>query len=323
MNWLTSKIQSFVEKAKQTFKRQRPSKEDQENSLWLNCPGCNQMQLREDLKKNFNVCKCQYHFDLDPKTRFDKLIFDSDYHLIPCPKFANPDPINLVINGKKAIDKYRNYQKKTGQESAILIAAGKMNGLNVVCAGYNFSFGASTVSLRESEHLLAGMQYALDKKVDCFISFYCSGGMDVKGNLFSLTKGMSAVILAMNELKRKNILTVGVLSSKSTGGLFVDTFANDTLWSESKTSNNLLFSGKRVSAGVRSSDQEEMPADYGEGQALTRNGMIDGYFNSRLEIKDKLSTLIKVLLKKPTAESIVEENSNVSVEPSLAKKLPL
>ena len=314
MNWILNFRTKFVEKVKQTFKRNRPSKVDQANSAWINCPGCKQMQLREDLIKNFNVCKCQYHFDLDPKIRFDKLIFDDGYEIIPCPKYADPDPINFVINGKKAIDKYKNYQEKTGQESALLIAAGKMNRLNVVCAGYNFAFGASAISLRESEHLLAAMQYAIDNKVDCFISFYCSGGMDVKGNLFSLHKGMSTVIMAMSELKRKNILTVGVLSSKTTGGLFVDTFANDTLWSECKSSNNLLFSGKRVSAGVRSSDKEEMPEDYGEGAALTRNGMCDGYFENRLEIKDKLSTLIRVLLKKPEKEAKAESTSNVKVD---------
>ena len=100
---------------------------------------------------------------------------------------------------------YKNYQKKTGQESAILIATGKMNGLNIVAAEYNSAFGSSAISLREAEHLLTGMQYALDKKVDAFISFYSSGGMDVKGNLFSLGKGMSTIILAMSELKKKNI----------------------------------------------------------------------------------------------------------------------
>ena len=47
--------------------------------------------------------------------------------------------------------------------------------------------------------------------------------------------------MAMSEMKKKNILTVGVLSSKTTGGLFVDTFANDTLWSECKSSTNLFF----------------------------------------------------------------------------------
>ena len=317
MNWIERKLKSFVEKAKNTFKRHRPSKDDQEKSLWINCPDCNQMQFKEDLKKNFNVCKCSYHFDLDPKIRFKDLVFDNgEYELIPCPAWADPDPLNFEVNGKKAIDRYKNYQKKTGQESAILIATGKMNGLNIVAAAYNFNFGACTISLRESEHLLAGMQYAIDNKVDAFISFYSSGGMDVKGNLFSLGKGMSTIILAMNMLKRKNIITAAILGSRCTGGLFVDTFVNDTIWAENKKSNQLLFSGIRVSEQVRSSDPEEMPPDYGEGRALARHGMIDGCFENRLVIKDKLTVLIKVLLKKYQAQ--VKNESNDKIQKSLS-----
>ena len=315
-NWIKNKILSFVEKAKDKFKKVRPSKDDQEKSLWINCPECKKMQLKEDLLKNFNVCTCEHHFDLDPKIRFDKLLFDNgEYDLIPCPSWADPDPINFVVNGKKAIDRYKNYQKKTGQESAILIATGKMNGLNIVAAEYNSAFGSGAISLREAEHLLTGMQYALDNKVDAFISFYSSGGMDVKGNLFSLGKGMSTIILAMSELKKKNIVTCGVLKSKSTGGLFVDTFVNDTLWGENKNSSQLLFSGLRVSAGVRSSGGEEMPIDYGTSGALARHGMIDGYFQNRKEIKDKLSILIKVLLKKYQLQA--KNQSDVKVDKSL------
>ena len=65
MNWIKNKILSFVQKTKDKFQKVRPSKQDQEKSLWINCPECSQMQLKDDLKKNFNVCKCNYHFDLD------------------------------------------------------------------------------------------------------------------------------------------------------------------------------------------------------------------------------------------------------------------
>ena len=113
MNWIKEKVKSFVEKAKQTFKRDRPSKEDQSGSLWINCPGCNQMQLREDLKKNFNVCKCSYHFDLEPSVRFSEMFFDDgEYELINCPEWADPDPLNFKIGEKKFIDKYNSYKKK-------------------------------------------------------------------------------------------------------------------------------------------------------------------------------------------------------------------
>ena len=46
MNWIKNRILSFVQKTKDKFKKDRPSKKDQEKSLWLNCPECNQMQLK-------------------------------------------------------------------------------------------------------------------------------------------------------------------------------------------------------------------------------------------------------------------------------------
>ena len=73
MNWIKAQIEKFVEKAKNTLKKKRPSKSEQKNSLWINCSNCKQMQLKTDLEKNFNICSCNYHFDLDPKIRFSKL----------------------------------------------------------------------------------------------------------------------------------------------------------------------------------------------------------------------------------------------------------
>ena len=49
MNWILNFKTKFVEKVKKTFKRDRPSKTDQANSAWINCPGCNQMKLKDDL----------------------------------------------------------------------------------------------------------------------------------------------------------------------------------------------------------------------------------------------------------------------------------
>ena len=114
MNWIKNKILSFVQKTKDKFKKNRATKEEQEKSLWINCPDCNQMELKEDLKKNFNICKCSYHFDLSPEIRFKNLLFDDGfYELIECPSWSSPDPLGMEINGKKYIDKYKGYQKKT------------------------------------------------------------------------------------------------------------------------------------------------------------------------------------------------------------------
>ncbi len=311
MNWIKNKILSFVEKAKDKFNKTRPSKEDQDKSLWINCPGCKQMQLKEDLRKKFNICKCNFHFDLDPKIKFEHLLFDNgDWESISCPSWSNPDPLEFTVNGKKFIDKYKNYQKKTGQESALLIGHGKIGGLKAVAVGYNFSFGGAAFSQRENEHFLAGAQFALENKVDVFVSIYQSGGKNVQGNLHSL-KSMSTVQMAHTMLKRKNIVNIGILESKITGGTFVDAFGNQFLFAIKNSTDN-LFSGKRVSASVRSSDSAQMPEDYGTSSFLKRSGMCDGIIDSRLDMKEKIITLTKVLLKKAQAQ--VRNESNVEVD---------
>ncbi len=312
MNWIKSKIQSFVEKAKQTFKKQRPTKQDQDNSLWLNCPGCNQMQLKQDLKNNYNICKCSHHFDLDPKIRFKELFFDDGhYELIPCPEWADPDPLNFKIGDKKFIDKYNAYKKKTGQQSAILAAKGKVNGLSIIAFGYNFAHGGASLTQREGEHLINGIQTALDEKVDAVVSFYQSGGMNVTGNLNSL-KNMPVQMMAMKMLKKAGIVTIGICSSKITGGTFCNVYGNDFIFAETLKNENLLFAGKRVSASVNKG--QELPEDFGRASSLVDHGMIDGAFESRLEIKTKITSLIRVLLKKSEFEARAELSSNVKVD---------
>ena len=54
---------------------------------------------------------------------------------------------------------------------------------------------------------------------------------------------------------------------------------------------------------------------FGEGTFLEKHGMIDGCFTSRLEVKTKIITLTKVLLKK--AEAQVKNESNVKINQSL------
>ncbi len=312
MNWIKNLKKSFVEKVKNTFQRQRPSKKDQSDSMWINCPSCNQMQLKEDLKKNFNVCTCTHHFDLDPKIRFSEMFFDDgEYELIDCPEWADPDPLNFKIGEKKFIDKYNAYKKKTGQQSAILAAKGTVNGLNIVAFGYNFAHGGAALTQREGEHLIAGIQKALDDKVDAVVSFYQSGGMAVTGNLNSL-KNMPVQMMAMKMLKKAGIVTIGICGSKITGGTFCNVYGNDFIFAENPKSENLLFAGKRVSASVNKG--HELPQDFGQASSIVDHGMIDGAFESRMEIREKITNLIRVLLKKSEIEAKAESTSNVKVD---------
>ena len=57
-----------------------------------------------------------------------------------------------------------------------------------------------------------------------------------------------------------------------------------------------------------------MPNDFGEGAFLEKHGMIDGCFSSRLEVKIKIITLAKVMLKKAEAQAKNESNVKVNLQ---------
>ncbi len=57
-----------------------------------------------------------------------------------------------------------------------------------------------------------------------------------------------------------------------------------------------------------------MPQDFGQASSIVEHGMIDGAFESRLQIREKITDLIKILLKKPEIEARVESTSNVKVD---------
>ena len=220
-------------------------------------------------------------------------------------------PLNFKIGDKKFIDKYNAYKKKTGQQSAILAAKGTVNGLNIIAFGYNFQHGGAALTQREGEHLIAGIQRALDEKVDAVVSFYQSGGMAVTGNLNSL-KNMPVQMMAMKMLKKAGIVTIGICGSKITGGTFCNVYGNDFIFAENPKSENLLFAGKRVSASVNKG--HELPQDFGQASSIVDHGMIDGAFESRMEIREKITNLIRVLLKKSEIEAKAESTSNVKVD---------
>ena len=59
---------------------------------------------------------------------------------------------------------------------------------------------------------------------------------------------------------------------------------------------------------------QELPQDFGQAASIVDHGMIDGAFNSRMDIREKITNLIRVLLKKSEIEAQVESTSNVKVD---------
>ena len=302
MNWIT-RWKKIGIKVKQIFKKQPVG---QEETDWKNCPQCKKITLEEDLIANSYICECSFHFDLPPKIRLDNL-FDSTYEIIDAPENIDPDPLNFEIKERyKYIDKIKKYRESTGQKTALMCASGNISNLSAVVVCFNPRFGAGRFGPAENEHFLKASNFAIKKKVDMWIVIYQSAGIDVHTGVTGLT-GMTKSIIAMNEIKKNKIPTFCVAAKATTGGTYASSFfMHDFIIIESKCVENLLFSGKRVTANIlKGTDQ--IPDDFGTATGIMKSGLADITLENRKKLKDTITNLANIILKKEQSEASHEE----------------
>ena len=312
MNWIRWKKIGI--KVKQIFKKQpKPN----EATDWKNCPQCKKISYKPDLFNNSHICECSFHFDLPPKLRLDNL-FDSTYKIIEPVENINPDPLNFEIKERyKYIDKIKKYKKITGQHTALMCASGNISNLSAVVVCFNPKFGGGRFGPAENEHFSKAANFAIQKKVDMWIVIYQSSGIDVHTGVTGLM-GMTKSIIAMNEIKKNNIPTFCIAARATAGGTYASNFfMHDFIIIESKCVENLLFSGKRVTANIlKGTDQ--IPDDFGTGPRVMKSGLADITLENRKELKDTITKLANIILKKEelkisNEETIENRESNIKV----------
>ena len=307
MNWI-SRWKKIGIKVKQIFKEQSVG---QQETDWKNCPQCKKISYKPDLNENLYMCECGFHFDLPPKLRLDNL-FDSSYKMIEAEDNIDPDPLSFEVNEKyKYIDKIKRYKKTTGQKTALMCATGNISNLRAVVVCFNPKFGAGRFGPAENEHFLKASNFAIQEKVDMWIVIYQSSGIDVHTGVAGLA-GMTKSIIAMNEIKKNNIPTFCVAARATTGGVYASSFfMHDIIIIESKCVENLLFSGKRVTANIlKGTDQ--IPDDFGSATSVMKSGLADITLENRKELKDTISKLTNIILKKEELkiQNVEEANEN-------------
>jgi len=319
VNWIT-RWKKIGIKVKQIFKKQPLTKEATD---WKNCPQCKKISYKPDLFNNSYICECSFHFDLPPKLRLDSLL-DPGYEMIDAPENINPDPLNFEVKdgareGYKYIEKINKYRKITGQKTALTCASGNVSGLKAVVVCFNPKFGAGRFGPAENEHFLKAANLAVQQKVDIWIVIYQSSGIDVHTGVTGLA-GMTKSIIAMNEIKKNNIPTFCVAARATAGGTYASSFfMHDFIIVESKCVENLLFSGKRVTANIlKGTDQ--IPEDFGRADGVMKAGLADITLESRKELKDTIIKLSNIILRKEElkTKNAEEDSDNIEKTASVA-----
>jgi len=300
MNWITKFIKP---KIKSLFTKKSSKVE---GNLWTTCT-CKNLIYIEDLKSNQKVCpKCGEHHKLTCKERFATFFDNKEFELIETPQ-PKDDPLNFE-DKKKYTDRLYAARKLTGQEDAVLIAKGKVQNVDVIAGAQDFRFIGGSFGAASGEAFIAGAQNAIENKIP-YIFFSCSGGQRMHESSIALMQ-MSRTALAVNELKKKNIPFIVVLTNPTTGGVTASwAMLGDILIGEPKSV--IGFAGRRV---IQDTVRETLPDDFQTAEYVKDHGGLD-LIIERQYLNSTIGTLLNVLLKK--AEAQAKQESNVTVDQSI------
>tara|TARA_B100000700_G_scaffold321959_1_gene422401 strand:+ start:1199 stop:2131 length:933 start_codon:yes stop_codon:yes gene_type:complete len=303
MNWLTKAIK-FSEKIKKVFKK-RPTKEEIENSDWTSC--CKGPILKKDLEENLWVCNlCGKHHRIGCRQRFDIFFGKNNYEILETP-IPTEDPLNWK-DTKSYKDRLKEARLKTNQKCAVMIAKGKINGIDITTGAINFDFIGGSIGSAEGEAIIYGAQHAIDNSTP-YVFFTASGGMRMFQSLIALSQ-MTRTTIAINELKKNNLPYIVVLTDPTAGGTTASFGMLGDLTLAEKGS-LVAFSGKRV---IQATVKEELPLDFQTAEYVEKHGFVDRVVH-RIDLKEEIGTLLSILLKKNSeVNSKIENETSENIE---------
>jgi acetyl-CoA carboxylase carboxyl transferase subunit beta len=282
MNWLTN-LNETRRSLKERLVGLVAPKEVPDN-LWHKCPGCGHMIFHRDLEKALNVCQhCGHHMRLTVKKRLGMLFDDGQFQRIELPKVAD-DPLKFK-DQKRYTDRLKDTRSKTGETDAIVVAHGRMGGMNVVAACFNFDFQGGSMGVAVGEGIVAAAELAVLQDSPLLV-IPASGGARMQEGILSLMQ-MARTTVAVDKVKEKRLPYIVLLTDPTTGGVSAS-FAMLGDIAIAEPGAVIGFAGARV---IESTIREKLPEGFQKAEYLLEHGMVDMVVPRR----DLRATLVRVL----------------------------
>jgi acetyl-CoA carboxylase carboxyl transferase subunit beta len=289
MNWLTNYIRPKI----QRFVKQK----DVPDNLWRKCPGCGNMVFHRDLEKNLNVCPhCGCHMRLPVKARLEMLFDEGAHQRIELPK-SPADPLKFR-DLKRYSDRLKDAQNRSGEQDAIHVAHGKMGGMNVVIAAFDFDFMGGSMGVAVGEGIVAAAELAALQDAPLIV-IPASGGARMQEGILSLMQ-MARTTVAVDRVKEKGLPYIVLLTDPTTGGVTAS-FAMLGDIQIAEPGAVIGFAGQRV---IENTIREKLPEGFQRAEYLEEHGMVDLVVN-RHELRDTLIRLIGLLRNRNPAGDMV------------------
>ena len=260
--------------------------------LWIKCPDCSEILYNKDLAANLHVCpKCAHHFRLSATDRlrslFDGAWEEHDRELVSL------DPLGFR-DTKAYRDRLTASFKSTGQRDAVIVASGKIDGLDAEIAAMEYSFIGGSMGVVVGEKITRGIERAIARRCGMII-VSCSGGARMMEGTLSLMQ-MAKVSAALARLDRERLPYISVLTDPTTGGVTASfAMLGDLNMAEPKAL--IGFAGPRV---IEQTIRQKLPEGFQRSEFLLEHGMVDEIVDRR-QIKATIASALRFMTPSRTS----------------------
>jgi acetyl-CoA carboxylase carboxyl transferase subunit beta len=296
MNWISDVVRPRI---KTLFKRETP------DNLWIKCPDTGQMVFHKDVEANLWVIPgSNHHLRMSAQARLES-VFDGAFEEIALPEAA-ADPLKFR-DEKRYADRLKENRAKTGMQDAVRVAVGPVGGLPVTVAVQDFAFMGGSLGMAAGEAIVTAAETARARRTP-FVLFVASGGARMQEGILSLMQ-MPRTTVALRRLKEAGLPYIVVLTHPTTGGVSASyAMLGDIHIAEPGAV--IGFAGARV---IEQTIREKLPEGFQRAEYLKEHGMVDMVVH-RLELKDTLVSLCRILTKAPALERAAPASAPVSLE---------
>ncbi|WP_305986593.1 acetyl-CoA carboxylase, carboxyltransferase subunit beta [Roseibium sp. MMSF_3544] len=282
MNWINSIVRPKI--------RDLWKKREVPENLWIKDPETGEMVFHRDLEANLWVIpNSGHHMRMPARKRVEAFFDDAEYTDIETPE-VHADP-HKFRDSKRYTDRLKEARAKSGEDEAILVAQGKVNGMAMTIAVQNFDFVAGSLGMAAGEAILAGMMKAVEDGTP-FVMFAASGGARMQEGILSLMQ-MPRTTVGVQMLREAGLPYVVVLTNPTTGGVSASyAMLGDVHIAEPGA--QIGFAGRRV---IEQTVREQLPEDFQTAEYLLDHGMIDMVV-PRQELKETIARICGILMKR-------------------------
>ncbi|WP_026843874.1 acetyl-CoA carboxylase, carboxyltransferase subunit beta [Brumicola pallidula] len=255
--------------------------------IWTKCGSCNSVLYKTELEKQLEVCpKCDHHMRITARARINAFLDTNDREEIAAD--LEPQDILKFRDSKKYKDRITAAQKATNEKDALVVMKGKLNGMPIVVASFEFAFMGGSMASVVGAKFVAAVNSCLENNTP-LVCFSTSGGARMQEALLSLMQ-MAKTSAALAKMSKKGLPYISVLTDPTMGGVSASlAMLGDINVAEPKAL--IGFAGPRV---IEQTVRETLPEGFQRSEFLIEKGAIDMIVDRRL-MRDKLFSVLSKL----------------------------